>query len=136
MVPSSIAFPDHDVEPRLGGGGADAAGPAHVEVAPGDLGAPEDVLLGRHALDRVERRLVVPGEMRVGLDHARHQEGAGAVDHRAPTIGAARMPLPGLDDTADPVALDQHLAHERRLAAAVEDADVGVVDVGHRSVPF
>jgi hypothetical protein len=37
---------DHDVEARLRGGRADARGPAHVEVALRDLGAPQDVLLG------------------------------------------------------------------------------------------
>src|SRR5258708_4062476 len=38
----------------------------------GDMRAPEDVLLRRHALDRTQARLIVPGEMRVRLGHARH----------------------------------------------------------------
>jgi hypothetical protein len=84
---------DDDVEARLGRRGADAAGPAHVEVLLRDLGAPEDVLLGRHALDRVERRLVVPREMGVRLDHPRHQEGAGAVDDARAADRRARTPL-------------------------------------------
>ena len=55
---------------------------------------------------------------------------------RAPPTGAARTPLAAAHDARDLVALHEHLAHERRLAAAVEDADVGVVDVGHRRLSF
>ena len=72
---------DHHVEPRLRAGGADARGPAGFEIAPGDLGAPQHVLLERHGLDAGERGRVVPREVRVGLAHAGHQRRAGAVDH-------------------------------------------------------
>ncbi len=72
---------DHHVQARLGRGRADARGPAHVEINLGNLGAPQDVLFRRHALNGIEAGLVVPREMRVRLDHARHQERAGAVDH-------------------------------------------------------
>jgi hypothetical protein len=55
---------------------------------------------------------------------------------RAPPTGAGAHAAGAADDARDPVALDEHLAHERRLAAAVEDADVGVVDVGHVGSPW
>jgi hypothetical protein len=122
---------DHHVEARLGGGSAHAARPAHVQILPRDLGAPQDVLLGRHPLDRVEARLVVPGEVRVRLDHARHQERARAVDHLRAEHRVRRLAVAGPRDAADPVALHEHVAGERRLAAAVEDAHVGEEDVGH-----
>ena len=123
---------DDHVKARLGGRGADAGGPAHPEIALGDMGAPQDVLLGRHALDRVEARLVVPGEMRVRLGHAGHQGGAGSVDHR----DAGRGDGPhALGDAGDAVALDQHLAGIGLRTAAVDDADVGEQHVRHVTVP-
>ena len=44
---------DHHVEPRLGGCGAYAAGPTHVEVLLRNLGTPQDVLFRRHALNGI-----------------------------------------------------------------------------------
>ncbi len=69
------------------------------------------------------------------LDHAGHQEGAGAVDHLGADDRRRAHAVAALDDARDAVALHQHVAGERRLAAAVEDAHVGEEDVGHRGVP-
>ncbi len=123
---------DDDVEARLGCRRTDATRPTHIEITLGNAGTPQDVLLRRHALDAVERRLVVPRKMRVRLDHARHQEGAGAVDHRRPRDRWRALAVGGLHDTRNPVAADQHVAGVRLLAASVEDAHVGEQDVAHR----
>ena len=122
---------DDDVQPRLGRGGPDAGGPTHVEIDLGDFGAPQDVLFGRHALDGLQPRLVVPGKMRVRLDHARHQEGAGTVDGLCAQHGRRALAVAGLDHATDAVALHQHVAGEGRFATAVEDAHVGEEDVAH-----
>jgi hypothetical protein len=57
----------------------------------------------------------------------------------APSITCAPRPararaVAGLDDARDLVALHQHVAGERRLAAAVEDAHVGEQHIGHRQL--
>jgi len=59
----------------------------------------------------------------VGLDHARHQGGAAAVDDLS-----ARWIDPGfssMSDLGDAVVLDEHLAQKGRVAGAVEDPDIG-----------
>jgi len=112
---------DH-VQARLGGRRADRRSPAHVEVALGHPHAPQDVLLRRHELDRRQRGLVVPREVRVGLGHARHQELALAVDD-AGAVGADALRC--VHDIDDPLAVDKQLALEDGFAAAVEDIDVG-----------
>ena len=119
---------DHDVQARLGTGRADAGGPAGFQVTPGDLGAPQHVLLQRHGLDARERGRVVPREVRVGLAHAGHQGRAGTVDD-ARVAGRDRRGAAA--DLADAVALHQDAAGVRVLAGAVEDADVGEEGVGH-----
>ena len=119
----------HHVEPRLGAGGADAGGEARLEVAPRHVGRPQHVLLERHALDAFQGRRVVPREVRVGLDHARHQRGARAVDHR----GADGRDRPrAAADAQDAVALDQNVAGKGRRARAVDDPHVGEEHVRHR----
>src|SRR4029453_18883172 len=124
--------PYHHVEARLGGGGADAGRPAHVEIALGDVGTPEDVLLGGRALDLAEAGLIVPGEVGVRLDEAGHEGGAATVHHGHPAHGQ-RARAPG--HAGDAIALHQHLAGVGRGAARVQDPNVREEDVGHGLLP-
>jgi hypothetical protein len=94
--------------------------------------APQDVLLGWHALDAAQRRLVVPGEMRVRLDHARHQRGAGTIDDRK---AGDRHRARSARHALDAVALHQHFAGIGIIPAAVEDAHIGEQHIGHRHLP-
>ncbi len=131
-LPGCDGVTDDDVEPGLRRRGADAGGPAALEIALGDVGAPQDVLLGRHALDGAKARLVIPREMRVCLGHPRHQRRAGGVDYRY--AGG----LEGTDpagDASDAVTVDQHLAAIGCSAAPVENPSVGEEHAGHGSPP-
>ena len=62
------------------------------------------------------------------LDHAGHQSGTGAVDHRrAHRRDGARAAA----DPQDAVALDQDVAGKGRRPRAVDDPYVGEEHVGH-----
>ncbi len=90
--------------------------------------APQDVLLGRHALDGAEAGLVVPREMRVRLGHAGHQGRAAGIDHGdARHLDRARP----TGHAGNAVALDEDFAGIWLSAAAVDDADVGEQHIGH-----
>src|SRR3546814_19993688 len=73
---------------------------------------------------RLNARRVVPAQMQVGVDEARHERRAAPVDavsaSHAPTVAAA---LPR--DAFDAVALDGHLAGVGRVAGGIEDAQIG-----------
>ncbi len=106
-LPGIDGVADHHVEPRFGGGGADAGGEAVIEIDLGDAGVPENMLLGRHQLDALQGQRVVPAEMGVRLGHPRHQGGAAAIDDgRAGDL--CRLAATG--DPRDAVALDQDFA--------------------------
>ena len=98
---------DDHVEAWLGAGGADARRPAQLQIAPGDAGRPQHVLLQRHPLDLLQGGGVVPREVRVRLHHPRHERGPGAVDHGG--AGGRERPR-AVTDPRDPVALHEHLA--------------------------
>ena len=77
-----------DVEARLGGRGAAARGEAGVEHELRHLRGDERVLFGRHHLDGIDARGVVPGEMKMRVAQAGHQRRAHAVDDRLPAAAA------------------------------------------------
>ncbi len=72
---------DHHVQSWLCRGRTAGRGPSMVEVEFGVAGREQHVLFQRHQLDRVQGRGVVPGQMHMGFGHARHQSGAGGIDH-------------------------------------------------------
>jgi hypothetical protein len=86
------------------------------------------VLLEGQALQVGEARRVVPREVGVGLDHARHEGRAGAVDHRHARRGQRARTA---RDSGDAVPLHQHLARVGLRAGAVDQADVGEEHAGH-----
>ena len=91
-------------------------------------GRPEHVLLERHALEIAEAGRVVPGKVRVRLDHPGHQGRARAVDDRHAGRGQRARPAA---DAGDAVALDQDLARIRLGAGAVDDAHIGEEHTPH-----
>src|SRR3546814_12578212 len=99
--------------------GAAPGGEACIEHHLGHLDGGEHVLFHRHELDRRNARRVVPAQMQVGVDEARHERRAAPVDavsaSHAPTVAAA---LPR--DAFDAVALDGHRAGEIGRASCRE----------------
>ena len=73
-----------DVKPRLGSGGAAPSRESGVEHQFRHLHGDEHVLLELHHLDGIDAWRVVPGQMQVRIDHARHQGRAHAVDDSSP----------------------------------------------------
>ena len=109
------------------------AGEALVEHHLGVLHRLQRVLLGRDVAQPFERRGVAEADMAVGLDQARHQRGAAAVDQSAaPSRGSF---FAGLGDLLDPVAFDQHLAGIGLRACAIQDVDVGEERAAHLILP-
>ncbi len=111
---------DDHVEPRLGGGGAVDAGETLVEHQLGMARRQQRVLLGRNRAERFEVGRVGEAYVRMGLDEARHQRRAAAVDHHR--LAGRRRPLAA--DALDAVALDEDVTGERFGARAVDDPDV------------
>src|SRR6185437_16077593 len=68
----------HHVEPRLGGGGAEARREALVQVEARVAQRGEQVLFHRNGMEIVRRLLVEEAEVRVRLDEPGHERGAGA----------------------------------------------------------
>ena len=87
-----------DVEPRLGGRRAAPGGEAGVEHELRHLHGDEHVLFQLHHLDRVDAGRVVPGQMQVRVDQARHQRRAHAVDHRRAAVRRARAAEPSREE--------------------------------------
>ncbi len=141
QAPGIDEIADHDVEPGLGGRRAAPGREAGIEHQLGHLGRDQDVLLRRHHLDRVDARGVVPRQMKMRIDHARHQGRAHAVDGgRAtpaePTCTRARKARAAPGHLLDPVTLDQNFARIEIFPRAIEDADVGEQHgIGLPSVP-
>ena len=123
---------DDDVEPWLGRGGAADAGEALIEEDLDVLDRQQQVLLGRNFAQRLEARRVGEARMGVRFDQARHQRRAAAVD----LLGAGGADrLARLRDRLDAVAVDQHLAAERRAAATVDHRHVPEQRLCHRICP-
>ncbi len=115
-----------DVEARLGRGSTPARGKAGIEHQLGHLHGDQHVLLDLHHLDGVDAWRIVPGQMQVGVDHARHQRRAHAVDDGRSAIGRrrraeARGPL---GDLLDAVALHQHFAGVGIFAGRIQHAHI------------
>ena len=66
-------------------------GEAGVEHELRHLRGDERVLLGRHHLDGIDARRVVPGKMQMGVAEAGHQRRAHAVDHGLSADAAAAV---------------------------------------------
>jgi len=101
---------------------------------PGSSWWPSKVLLDGKGLERLRRRLVDEGEVRVRLDQARHQRRAGAVDddvrgrpgrRRGRHIASARH-------RRDAGPFDAHVAAKRRGAGAVDHVRVAEKRRAHR----
>ena len=121
-LPGLDGVADHHVQARLGAGSAQTRGETGLEVVVRHLGRPQHVLLQRHGLNAGQRGRVVPGEVGVGLGHARHQRGACRIhDQRVTGRDTTRAAAHG----HDAVAAHAHAAGVRHLPAAVQDADVG-----------
>ena len=69
--------------------------------------------------------------MRVRLDHAGHQKRPGAVDDLRARNRRRDLTKAGFDNAGDVLALHQHVAGERRIAATVKDAHIAVEHVSH-----
>src|SRR5579883_1266322 len=132
LQPSGIDLvADGDIEPHLGGGGPPGTGEAVIEQG---LRHPcgqkrvllrwwRDQILGRG--DGLER------EVRMALDQARHERHALAIDNLAAALrDLSRHP----GDRADPVALDEDFAIERRSAAGVPDSRPYDDRLAHRAL--
>ncbi len=99
-----------------------------VEVEFGVAGREQHVLFQRHQLDRVQGRGVVPGQMHMGFGHARHQSGAGGIDH---LHACNRCRASAARYARDAIALDQNLARIGLGAGAVDDPNIREQNIGH-----
>jgi hypothetical protein len=96
-----------------------------------------DVVEERDVERRIEGRVDVPdrrreGQVRVRLDHARHDRAATGVEQ----LVVAMIVQPPGAHLDDPVALDDDLARRGLGAAAVEDQSVGEDRARHRDPTF
>jgi hypothetical protein len=105
-----------DVETELRRSRAPAHGEPGVEHELGHLRGHQRVLLGRHHLDRIDPRRIVPGEMQVRVAKAGHQRRAHAVDDRLPAASAGGKARRALRHLPDSIALDDDLARVGVLA--------------------
>ena len=71
---------DHDVQPGLGGRGAEQRGEALVEHLAGKLHGLQRVLFRRDVAQILERRRVAERDVGMRLDHPRHQGRAAGID--------------------------------------------------------
>ena len=109
---------DHDIEPRLGRRGADAACDAVVEIEPGVVHGEQGVLLGGDSPQRSQVVGVVDAQVRVRLDQARHQGGPVATVDDLCAVALQRFAV--ARNRNDLVALHQHFPAEGFIPAAVE----------------
>jgi hypothetical protein len=123
---------DRDIEPDLCCRSGHRAGETRAQHLARGIHGEDGVILGRQLAEPGAARRVDERQMRMALDHAGHQELAPSVD----LLRAACLERLGLRrHGGDPVVLDQHLARERRGAAAVPDP--GIVDQqSHAGPPY
>ena len=94
-----------------------------IEQHPRVAGGSDLQFLGRKdklVVDLLDRR--TPGEMGMGIDHARHQRAARTIN-QAVGCDIARHLIAG-HYSGNPLAIYQHSAQVRRTATAIEYADI------------